>query len=473
LSQHSEVTVRLRPIVGIGSALLAVLAAVILFPAAASAHTNSVAGVSACAADGTYTVTWTVTNNWSTGETASLNSSTGGGTITGLPATLTKSGGATPTATVTQAGIPGTATSASLAVHGVWSDFSTDDSGSVTLGGDCTQHVTPAAPTATPATCAAPNAGAIVIPAGQTGVVYHLTDANGPVLAAGANPEPVGSYTIVAVPASPAYTLDGATSWTGIGVAAPTDCVTAAAASFDSAVCSAGSPVTGTLTVPDSANVTYFISGGTVSGGTVSATSVGAGIPTANAPQSIAPGTYAVAPGLSIEISATADADYGLAGDQGPWDYTYPAAAPCTVVQPSATPQSCDTSSSVLTPATLTVTASPGVAYQLDSAPISGTVEIAPGEHTVTATALAGYSLAGYPAGGWTVEVSAVPCAAPTTSTPSPAPSSSAPAAVTVATPSLPNTGSPDRQLLVLGAILLLAGAGLLVGTRIRSRSQR
>jgi hypothetical protein len=92
----------------------------------ASAHQNIVSGNTSCQAivgSATWTATWTVTNDYNLTETASVHTSTGGGMLVGLPALIGKLGHIT----VTQSGIPITTTSATLSVHGSWSDeFSTN-----------------------------------------------------------------------------------------------------------------------------------------------------------------------------------------------------------------------------------------------------------------------------------------------------------------------------------------------------------
>lgn len=102
----------------------------------ASAHANAVTGSASCQADGTYTVTWTIANDYSLAETSvTLVSYTGGGSLSGLPTTIAKSPAK---ATVTQSGIPGSTTSASLKVKGTWSDgYHQNDQGFVSLKGDC------------------------------------------------------------------------------------------------------------------------------------------------------------------------------------------------------------------------------------------------------------------------------------------------------------------------------------------------
>ncbi len=152
------------------AALLPVVS-VLAVTAPASAHANKVTGVASCQANGTYTVTWTVANDYpKTVDVTLVGSPVGGGTITGLPTTI----GVSPaTATVTQSGIAGNVTTASLTVKGVWSDkYSQSDTGTVWLSGNCRPSHTPAVPTATQPTCTVLT-GTIHIPT-DTGVTYKV-----------------------------------------------------------------------------------------------------------------------------------------------------------------------------------------------------------------------------------------------------------------------------------------------------------
>src|SRR5207237_5426272 len=86
----------------------------------ASAHGNNVTGSAVCS-NGTYSITWTAANDFNLVETVSLVSSTGGGTIGGLPMTVAASAHQPyKSNTFTQTGIPGGATSASVTVEGTW-----------------------------------------------------------------------------------------------------------------------------------------------------------------------------------------------------------------------------------------------------------------------------------------------------------------------------------------------------------------
>jgi hypothetical protein len=105
-----------------------------------SAHAAMVSGTAVCQANGTYTISWKIENDFNESVDITLDASTGGGTLTGLPTTIAGSPG-TPyqSGTATQSGVPGSATSASLGVHATWADdYEADASGSLGLAGDCT-----------------------------------------------------------------------------------------------------------------------------------------------------------------------------------------------------------------------------------------------------------------------------------------------------------------------------------------------
>ncbi len=191
----------------------------------ASAHSAMVDGTAQCRPDGTVSVTWTVTNDYQLPVQVTQTSSTGGGSVTGLPVTIdAASSSATTKASVRQAGIsPGTAT-ATLGVHGVWSDgFTTDSSGTVTLPQDCgptTTTVTPVAPDLTTSqACDVP--GSITIDATE-GVGSFF---NGEPIAAGKHSGPL-SGTVTAK-ALEGFELKGTSSW-AVSVLAAAACDTGA-----------------------------------------------------------------------------------------------------------------------------------------------------------------------------------------------------------------------------------------------------
>jgi LPXTG-motif cell wall-anchored protein len=141
-------------------ALLVVVGAVALttvVPIAAgvaSAHNNELTGVPVCEANGTYTVNWTIGNNFDGPVTV---------TVTGWTPDVSTVSGPTDkipglgSGAAVQSGIPGTSLSASLSVRGVWDDGNmTDGSNSVKLDGTCGRvrpHAIPVAPKFREGTC--------------------------------------------------------------------------------------------------------------------------------------------------------------------------------------------------------------------------------------------------------------------------------------------------------------------------------
>jgi hypothetical protein len=197
----------------------------------ASAHANIVHGSAVCQADGTYTISWTIANDYNLSDTVSKVSNTGGGTLSGLPTTIAASPH-TPynTATATQTGVPGTATSAALTINGLWSDgYHQQDGSSVTLGGNCVippTSTTTAGAAFTDATCAVAT-GSYTIPASTT-ATYTVAIGNGSPVAASAGTvsEPVGTSIVITAHAKQGFTLTGTTVWTHT-IAAATGCTTA------------------------------------------------------------------------------------------------------------------------------------------------------------------------------------------------------------------------------------------------------
>lgn len=281
--------------VGIGLAGVASFALV----TDASAHANVVSGAAICdQVTGTYTITWTVANNYNVHETATLVSVSGGGTLTGLPASIPASPH-TPykTATLTQSGVPGTATAAALTVDGVWSDkYSQHDSAALTLGGDCVippRRTTAAAASFTDATCEV-STGSYTIPA-STSATYTVAIGNwAPVAAsAGTVAEPVGALISVTAHAKTGFVLTGTTVWTHT-IAAATGCysspppsdtptptptqsspppvvrsvsVTPAPPTITQPACVAGAATSPSYSIPGITGVTYFANGVSVAAG--------------------------------------------------------------------------------------------------------------------------------------------------------------------------------------------------------------
>lgn len=181
----------------------------------ASAHANAIAGTAACQTNGTYTVTWTVANDWPLPETVSLIGFTGGGTLSGLPADIAASD-STPymTASVTQSGVPGAVTEATLTVHGWWApdEYSGDNSGSVTLAGTCNQVTAGTLGYAEP-TCANPTQAAVILPTNTPHVGYSTS------------PTPAANTSVVTTAsANSGWVLTGSSTFPHTFNAAPADC---------------------------------------------------------------------------------------------------------------------------------------------------------------------------------------------------------------------------------------------------------
>jgi hypothetical protein len=260
----------------------------------ASAHANIVQGTSVCnQTNGTYTITWTVANDYNLSDTVSAVSDTGGGTLAGLPATIAASP-QTPynTATVTQTGVPGTTTSAVLTINGVWSDgYHQHDAGPVTLGGNCVippTRTTTAAATFTGATCAAAT-GSYTIPASTTADYFvAINGAAAVAAAAGTVSEPAGTSIVVTAHAKQGFVLTGTTTWTDT-IAAATGCnsspppstappstappvvqpatVTPAVPTITQGVCVSGTQTSASFSIPGITGVTYLANGVSVAAG--------------------------------------------------------------------------------------------------------------------------------------------------------------------------------------------------------------
>jgi hypothetical protein len=107
------------------------------FALPAYAHSNAVTGTATCGSTsaGGIDIVWTVTNDFSLSEVATVTSATGGlGTVTGSPTTVP----ANKSATITQVLPSSTTGPAVLVVKGVWSDnFTTTNTGSTPLPSGC------------------------------------------------------------------------------------------------------------------------------------------------------------------------------------------------------------------------------------------------------------------------------------------------------------------------------------------------
>jgi len=307
----------------------------------ASAHANIVHGSAACQTDGTYTITWTVANDFNLSDTVSKVSNTGGGTLSGLPATIAASPH-TPykTATVTQTGVPGTTTTAALTVNGVWSDgYHQQDGGSVTLGGNCVippTGTTTAAATFTDATCAAAT-GSYTIPASTSANYFvAINGAAAAAAAAGTVSEPAGTAIVVTAHAKTGFVLTGTTTWTHT-IAAATGCnsspppsspppssappvvvhpatIAPAVPTITQGVCVAGKQTSAFFSIPGITGVTYLANG-----------------------VSVAVGDHDVAYGSTTTVTAVAFAGFSFpAGTTTSWTLVANAALPSCAAAPTA-----------------------------------------------------------------------------------------------------------------------------------------
>jgi hypothetical protein len=285
----------------------------------ASAHANIVSGVAVCQANGTYTITWTVANDYKLVDHVTEVSHTAGGTISGLPADIAASlNKPFKTVTVMQTGASGSATSASLVVKGTWSDkFSQHDVGAaVGLNGKCTADVggtAAVAPTFTDTTCTAVT-GSYTIPPTSTVADYFVALNNGAAVAASAGTVSVPAGTTVTITAvgKNGVVLTPPTSWShtfalatgcssspppggGSSSSAPpvvSSTVTPAAPTITQAICSAAGTVVGAfISIPGITGVSYF-----------------------NGATAVAAGNLAVAGGSVTTITAAPLAGFTFAG---------------------------------------------------------------------------------------------------------------------------------------------------------------
>ncbi len=194
----------LRRLLAAVGVLAVVAAGSVVTAEAASAHATLLTGGAACQPDGTYSVTYTLQNDYNLAEDVTLKSSSGGGTLTGLPFTVAASPGQPySSVTVTQTGVPGSTTSASLTVVGRWTDgYTQTDAALVRLPGDCRPATLPP-PRATDETCSGANVlqnGSISVTP-VDGVRYYYAKAgsnNEPTPVDGSVSLPAGTYTVTA-----------------------------------------------------------------------------------------------------------------------------------------------------------------------------------------------------------------------------------------------------------------------------------
>jgi len=296
---------------------------------AASAHASLVSGSAQCQSNGTYTVTWTISNDWILADSISEVSHSGGGTLSGLPTTIPASPSKKPpfeSVTVLQTGVSGSATSASLTVHGTWTDNkSVNNSGSVTLPGTCSSDTAATAPTFTNASCSSAM-GSYTIPSSNVADYFVAIGNGAPVAApAGTVSEAVGTLIKITAQAKPGKTLTGTTAWAatiagagscgGGGSSSPppppptvsSNVVTPAAPSITQGVCLSGKESAAYYTIPGITGVTYL-----------------------NGTTGVAAGKYNVAYGSTTTITAAALTGFTFSGGATTsWTLTANKAATC------------------------------------------------------------------------------------------------------------------------------------------------
>jgi hypothetical protein len=299
---------------------------------AASAHASLVSGTAQCQSNGTFTVTWTISNDWILADSITEVGHSGGGTFSGLPTTIPASAAKTPpfkSVTVLQTGVSGSAKTASLTVHGVWTDKVTEtNSGSVSLPGPCTTGTAATAPTFTNASCTAAT-GSYTIPASNV-ANYFVAIGNGAPVAASAGTVSVAVGTLVKITAQAkpgGAALTGTTAWSATisgggscgsgGSSSPPPppppvvgsvvTVTPAAPTITQGVCTSGKESAAFYVIPGISGVTYL-----------------------NGTTGVAAGNHPVAYGSTTTITAAALTGYTFAsGSTTSWTLTANKAATC------------------------------------------------------------------------------------------------------------------------------------------------
>lgn len=149
-----------RRVVLLTSGLAAASAGFMVLATGASAHDNSLTGVVSCidtSTTATYSITWTVANDYNLPETATVTNATPGGVSSVTPTTLHIASTPDPSnpsfGTVIQT-LPSTDTgTVDLYVHGEWSDgWAITDNGVTTLPQSCSPTTTTTTSTSTTST---------------------------------------------------------------------------------------------------------------------------------------------------------------------------------------------------------------------------------------------------------------------------------------------------------------------------------
>ena len=372
----------------------------------ASAHANYVTGVSACQTDGTYKVTWTVSNDYNSQEHVALNTFTGGGTLTGLPADIAASDSMPyMTATATQSGIPGNALVATLSVNGSWADgYSQSDNGSVALAGTCNQ-VTAGTPTYTEPTCASPTAAAVITP-NTPNVTYTTTGTVAP-----------GSTVTTTATANTGFVITGTTVFTHTFNAAPSNCTIFVVPVAPTVVTTTACGMNDTFSTNGPVGVIYTPANGSLNAG------------------------------QTITVVATAANGYTITPEaQTTFTLTGGTVETCTTTTIPATTTTIPATTTTVPATTTTVPVVTTTAVPETTTIVAAVIVEAP----ATPTTQAAQVLAPVP-------VTAAPLAVVDVHTPA------APAT------GLPSTGTSSTLVLLLGGVLLAAGIGLLAVVRRRA----
>jgi len=241
-------------------------AATALSAASAAAETTAISGTAVCNSDGTFTLTWTITNEVAQDVEMTETSVTGGGALSGLPMQLPAMSAAPyPSGIVTQHGIA-TAHVATLTVRANWADGTTESiQGSLPLPSACVRapmEVTAPEPTVTISHCtagASDKAAGFRIPS-VTGVTYLV---HGQQVAAGPHPASDGSVVVVTAQALPGYALSGQSRFTlSFTKRACAKTVQAAAPTGLRSSCAGGvSDRTASYVIPKVTGVRYLVDG--------------------------------------------------------------------------------------------------------------------------------------------------------------------------------------------------------------------
>jgi hypothetical protein len=274
-----------RTVAALSALALLIIGVQLIGTSSASAHANELSGVPGCqTSTGTYNVVWTVINDYNGPDTVTIVTSAPGGTFNPTTLNLPPKG----SGTLTQSGIAGNATSASLKVHGNWTDPKDPWQGdtalvTVPLPGTCVapppNHETPQV-THQDGACVnnVVSTPSYTIP-NDSDVTYTVTTGGtSTVKPAGTYPVPGGGHFVVDA-SSKTVTLTGTQHWDFTLTVASGDCglttATPALPTVTDTSCVNHAPVPPTLAYPNTTGVTYSPPAGTFEAGktiTVTAT---------------------------------------------------------------------------------------------------------------------------------------------------------------------------------------------------------